>query len=635
MMPTVNTTEMISAREAVFRRELRNPKPRHVDLGARTVELAFSSDAPVPIGDVNEILDHGLDSVRLGRLNSGAAVLVGHDHSDQVGVVERAWTDTRESGEGVGRALVRFGRSARASDILNDVVDGIRQLVSVGYLVHAWDQTPDGDVRATDWEPIEISFVPVPADAGVGVGREHGASRQQRSGSMVDNRDERDTEREDEYIDIGGGDAAGDGEAPAEDGGAGQGARDELDAQIRTLSRRFDRPDVADNAIALGCSYAQARDMLRAAVISTPPVPVPSARTVVRVEGGRPRYRRLHAFKDQGEEIAYRMGQWTRAHLFGDDRAIRWCNDHHVRVMQGGILSKGGAVVPDEMSQAIIDLREMYGVMRQLLRVVPMNSDTLTVPRRTGGVTAYFVGENTQITESDKSWDDVQLTAKKLAALTRMSTDYAEDAVIDVAEDLSNEMAWAFAQKEDDCAINGDGTSTYGGIYGFRPKIIDGNHAAGAVDAASAIDTFAEVTQADLDSALAALPAYALPGTKWLISSPGKALVFDSLAAAAGGNTMTDLAGKPGAAYLGYPITVSQAMPTSTGDLSNLVMLLAGNFELAATLGDRRGFTVRVLVERYADYDQIGVVGTERFDVVVHDLGDGTTAGPVVALVGE
>jgi HK97 family phage major capsid protein len=72
-----------------------------------------------------------------------------------------------------------------------------------------------------------------------------------------------------------------------------------------------------------------------------------------------------------------------------------------------------------------------------------------------------------------------------------------------------------------------------------------------------------------------------------------------------------------------------------TDDYENTAMLLYGNFALAATMGSRRGFTVNVLQERYAEFDQLGIVGTTRFDIVVHDLGDGTTAGPVVGLIGN
>ncbi|MFE8348665.1 MAG: phage major capsid protein, partial [Xylella fastidiosa subsp. multiplex] len=74
-----------------------------------------------------------------------------------------------------GRAIVRFGRSPRAEEILRDVLDGIRKHVSVGYLVHKVEVIGQRDAgplyRATDWEPIEISIVSIPADPSVGIGR--------------------------------------------------------------------------------------------------------------------------------------------------------------------------------------------------------------------------------------------------------------------------------------------------------------------------------------------------------------------------------------------------------------------------------------------------------------------------------
>ncbi len=144
---------------------------RKIDTEARTVELSFSSEAPVTRWFGDEILDHSPASVRLGRLNGGAALLLDHDASRQVGVVTRAWIAPDRK----GRAIVRFGNSPLAEEVFRDVKDGIRRLVSVGYRIHV--QADEGtragqkSVRVTDWEPFEISIVSIPADDSVGVGR--------------------------------------------------------------------------------------------------------------------------------------------------------------------------------------------------------------------------------------------------------------------------------------------------------------------------------------------------------------------------------------------------------------------------------------------------------------------------------
>ena len=151
-------------RSYTFQREAINEE-------SRTVEVAFSSEEPVERWFGKEILDHSPQSVRLGRLQDGGAVLVGHDHDDHVGVVESANIDSDRR----GRATVRFGNSPLAVEKFNDVKDGILRHISVGYRIHELTLSKTGDdgeeYRATDWEPFEISFVSVPADHTVGVAR--------------------------------------------------------------------------------------------------------------------------------------------------------------------------------------------------------------------------------------------------------------------------------------------------------------------------------------------------------------------------------------------------------------------------------------------------------------------------------
>jgi len=140
---------------------------------SRTASLSFSSEVQVPRWFGGEILDHNPSSVRMDFMRSGRApVLINHDRFGRpVGVVQSA----EISGDKKGRAVVRFGRGAEADSVLQDVRDGILTNVSVGYRVHEMkleSSSDDGDVyRVTDWEPLEVSLVAVPADASVGVGR--------------------------------------------------------------------------------------------------------------------------------------------------------------------------------------------------------------------------------------------------------------------------------------------------------------------------------------------------------------------------------------------------------------------------------------------------------------------------------
>jgi HK97 family phage major capsid protein len=344
----------------------------------------------------------------------------------------------------------------------------------------------------------------------------------------------------------------------------------------------------------------------------------------------------LRAFKGpKADEHAYRSGKFLLATIMDDAASRQWCRDHGIelRVQTEGVNTAGGYIVPDEMERAVIDLRETYGMFRANARVHRMSSDHTIIPRRTGGVTAYFIGETTEITASDKSWNQVELTAKKLGALTRMSTDLSEDAIINLADDLADEMAWAFAKKEDECGLDGDGTSTYGGMVGIRTKFVDGNHTAGYQAGTTPCTAWSHITLADeIVTVMSLLPTYALPRAKWYIHPAGKAACFDALALAAGGNTTREIAAGAQPMFAGYPVVVSSAMPSAP--TNGTIALLFGDLSMSTTFGDRRGITIKVSDQRYIEYDQIGIQATERFCIVNHDIGDTSDAGPIVALQG-
>ena len=349
------------------------------------------------------------------------------------------------------------------------------------------------------------------------------------------------------------------------------------------------------------------------------------------------RFGQLRSFKGpKAESNAYAAGKWLMATIMSDANSRTWCRDHNVemRVQTEGINTAGGFVVPDVMERAIIDLRETYGMFRANTRVLPMSTDHTNVPRRSGGVDAYFIGETSAITESEKSWNQVELTAKKLGALTRMSTDLSEDAIINIADDLAQEMAWAFAKKEDECGLDGDGTSTYGGMVGIRTRFVDGTHTFGQVAGVSTFTAWSHGTLIDeIIPMMGKLPSYALANAKWYIHPTGKAGLFDSISMAAGGATAREIVeGVRSPMFAGYPIVTSAAMPVAP--VATEIAFLFGDLSLSSTFGDRRGITIKVSDQRYMEYDQIGIQATERFCIVNHDLGDNTTAGPIIAITG-
>ena len=204
--------------------------------------------------------------------------------------------------------------------------------------------------------------------------------------------------------------------------------------------------------------------------------------------------------------------------------------------------------------------------------------------------------------------------------------------MISIADWLTNEIAYAFASKEDDCGFNGDGTSTYGGMRGLTTWAIDPTTTAGQKTAASGHNTFALLDGTDIAGLIGLLPRYALPNAKFYISQTGFAVTFERLIAAAGGNSISTLNGEIQYRYLGFPIVISQKMPLITSTLTGKNMMVFGDLRLAAAMGERRQVTMKRSDERYFDQDQVGLLGTERIDINVHDAGTTTQAGPIVFL---
>lgn len=359
-----------------------------------------------------------------------------------------------------------------------------------------------------------------------------------------------------------------------------------------------------------------------------------SARVRIPAEA-RFRHKRLTAFQGpRAEEQAYMAGMFFLATIGNSQRAQTFCRDLGLDIGFRGALTGdsnhlGGYVVPHEMEQTIIDLRERYGIFRRKTRISPMASDTKSQPRRTGGLTAYFDGDNVAMTESEKSWDQISLTARKLYALCRYPNELNEDAIIDLGDDLTEEIAHAFANKEDECGFNGDGSTTYGKIVGLKNALAAGSK----VTAAAGNTAFSTLDQADFINMIALLPEYPGIMPEWYISKAGWAASMLRLAAAAGGNTAREVEGGYVAEYLGYPVNFVNVMNrTLTAQTSTSGLCYFGDLRMATVMGNRRGMSVMLSDQRYFEFDQIGIKGTQRFDINVHSVGTATEAGAIVQL---
>lgn len=156
------------------------------DADAYTIEVVWTTGARCPMHDpwtgdsYLEELSLKTGDVRLGRLNAGAPFIDAHDSSECSRVVGSVVRGSARVEGGKGICTVQLSRARDVADIVTKIREGVIRNVSVGYWVYRHEDLPDeGDEQvklAVDWEPLEISAVPVPADAGSQI-RSHRGTR--------------------------------------------------------------------------------------------------------------------------------------------------------------------------------------------------------------------------------------------------------------------------------------------------------------------------------------------------------------------------------------------------------------------------------------------------------------------------
>lgn len=361
----------------------------------------------------------------------------------------------------------------------------------------------------------------------------------------------------------------------------------------------------------------------------------------------------LYGNRHQDQELAYRFFNWWCATAnFPSGSAIRskalsFCEDNGIPTMKAlneGINEQGGALVPPEFDNMLIRLLEQYGVFRQFTRMNQMAGDTKMIPRRTGGITATWPGEGGTIANSTPAYDNVMLVAKKLAALVIMSSEITEDSAISIADQLAFEIGTAFALAEDQAAFIGDASPTYGGITGITQKLLglSGTIAniAGLVVASG--NLFSEFVIGDFISTVALLPQYADGNnTAWYCH---RSFYFGTMQklelTVPGGVTAREVATgdrAPRPLFLGYPVNFTQVMPRT--DANSQIPVVLGDLSMSTVMGDRRMRSLFTDPYSLSANDQIQVRGTERVDIIIHDVGNASATaalrvpGSVVGLI--
>jgi HK97 family phage major capsid protein len=405
---------------------------------------------------------------------------------------------------------------------------------------------------------------------------------------------------------------------------------EQRDADLAGLMARAEELEAAAEKAA---SVAEARAKLDAIVNRCSALEAP--RAVEAREVAKPRAiqygGRLRNFHDA--EQAYRCGQFIAGYVLGDASAREWCerNDVYTRAMGGSSANNGGAFVDDVLSQTLIrnveEKNEVYNEMQRF----PMTSDTLLVPKRTGGFTGNWIAENAEITTSDATASQVQLVAAKYAVGVKVANELLADSVIDLSEMVVQEFTTAYTAALTEAVVNGDGSSSYGSITGILDSVggILASGSAGSIhttDVGNNLPT--EVTVDDFTALLAKTPRYALDNAKFICSPYVYHQVMQRLDLAQG---VSSLQTGAGASFLGYQVVLSQAMPGSSAGAGDCIALF-GDFSRAGAFGIRRDFEITSSTDRYIEYGQTALFGSLRATAKWHDLGSASAAGPVVGL---
>lgn len=529
-----------------------------VDEDARRVRMAISSEEPVERSFGMEVLDHGEGSIDLDFLNSGRApLLLDHDPEQQIGVIESVELDGSARRL---RATVRFGKNGLAREVFDDVVDGIRANVSIGYSIGKMERKGKDEYRAVSWRPVEASIVSIPADVTVGVGRSASASPT----IVVTPNDPMEAQKMSE-VDI----AAVEAEARK--------AAQRSAAQIVELGARHNQGEMARKAIAEGKTIEEFRGELLEVIGSERAL---EAQDVGMTKQEVKRFsiiRAIHALANPTD----RRAQEAAAFEFECSRAAA---DQYGRAAQGILLpaevlrnwkrdlnsaDEAALFTDDFRGGDFIDvLRNSSSVMQAGARMLNGLSGDVKIPKKTAAAAAGWIAtEGGASSESEMTVGSVSMVPRTLGAHTDVTRQLLIQSSLDVEALIRDDLAQAIALAIDLGALSGSGSSG-------QPTGIKNTSGINTVDFGTAPDlvpTFAQVVEMETkvaeDNALLGNLAYIMG-----------AAMYGALKTTEKATNTAQFVVEPGGTINGYRAIVSNQAAAGDAYFGNFADLLVGMF---------------------------------------------------------
>ena len=552
--------EQLEMRDAVFPLEFKRDES-----DSRTINMSISSESPVMRSFGLEVLSHRNDDINLNRLNNKAPLLLNHDAERQIGVIENTSLD-----ESRGRlnASVRFGRSALAQEVYDDIIDGIRSQVSIGYSIDKLDRVDsdeyEEDVFRASFTPHEVSIVSMAADQTVGIGRSLSFKKLSNTEiNMTQEDNNKETVNQDEQIRVATTEAVK--------------KRDKEISEIYKLASRHNQTPLAQKAVAENQTIDQFRNLLLTEIENKPletqeiGLTEKEARDFSIVKAAKAKAGiisedeagfELEASRAFGEAT----GKQTSGFFVPEDVTNKWSE----RTMN--TTNSAGVVFDDKQYNNLIDALSAWSTVLQASpTILSNNTGNITIPRVSALSTSNWVTEGVAVAASDPSIDTVTLSEKTNGCYTDLTRTLMQNTDgLSVEQMVRNNLLRAMGVAWDLASVAGTGA-------GGQPTGIENTNGVNSTAFAGATPTYAELI--DMEAAIYADNAVLDSNSVYWITTPAINAATKTLATQGAGSPVANIDG----IIDGKRVLISSQVTAGNvilGDFSEFIVATWGGLEI-------------------------------------------------------
>ena len=433
-------------------------KHSYLDEEKRMVRVGVSSEEPVERSFGMEVLGHSADDINMEFISSGRApLLLDHDMEKQIGVIEEFKLDETAKRT---TAVVRFGKSALAREVFEDVKDGIRMNISVGYRVDKLTRMNNEDevYYKAQWTPMEVSSVSVPADQSrlVGVGRSKDKQNTQTTKVKI-----MENERQEINLD----------EVKSQTVAEAKAEFKRNSKEILDLAVKHNKRDLADKAIADGISVEEFRGVLLENISNNTPLETPSEIGMSKEEvRDFSLVKAIRAMANPSD----RKAQEDAAFEFecSAEAARQYGKDAQGIMLPAEVLRNWGKrdlntsddsklISEDYRGGDFIDvLRNESSVMQAGATMLRGLQGNVVIPKKTAAASAGWIAtEGAAASESEFTSGSVTMSPKVIGAFTDATRLLLQQSSLDVENLIRDDLTKSIATAIDLGALAGSGSS--------------------------------------------------------------------------------------------------------------------------------------------------------------------------------